>query len=124
MGSTAPQLGRPRVRAPTAHRPLSVPVATAEEEPGSEEDPRCGLLRNSKEHTAVSVPASDVSEKLLLEEPGSDVSLAMRRPDPALCPAPLPCPYRNPDQPPSLSLTLALTLASAPTLTLALALAL
>jgi hypothetical protein len=84
VGSTAPQLGRPRVRAPTAHRPLSVPVATAEEEPGSEEDPRCGLLRNSKEHTAVSVPASDVSEKLLLEEPGSDVSLAMRRPDPAL----------------------------------------
>ena len=93
MGSTAPQLGRPRVRAPTAHRPLSVPVATAEEEPGSEEDPRCGLLRNSKEHTAVSVPASDVSEKLLLEEPGSDVSLAMRRPDPALpCPSSLPLP--------------------------------
>jgi len=54
----------------------AVPVATAEEEPGSEEDPRCGLLRNSKEHTAVSVPASDVSEKLLLEEPGSDVNYA------------------------------------------------
>ena len=51
---------------------LSVPIAAAEEE----EDPRCGLLKShTKDHTAVSVPAS-TSGDLMLEEPVSDVSYA------------------------------------------------
>ena len=85
-----PPLCRPLTQCAN-HALLSVPIAAAEEE----EDPRCGLLKShTKDHTAVSVPAS-TSGDLMLEEPVSDVSYAQPHPGPELEPQPHPAP--NPD---------------------------